>query len=158
MEGLLILLNREHRRRRHQLSHFFDALSLYLEAGFDMGYAWPEVYRALSPHLCPSLQRALPLSEGQSVSSLLEALGRDYPQVDHRLWFQVLRELYERGAGMREAVEAVARTLREEHERDLESHCQRLPTRANVVLLLFFLPPTLLLLFAPLLTEILRAF
>ncbi len=158
MESLFLLLSRERRRQRQELGHFLDAVSLYLEAGFDLGYAWPEVHRVLAGQLSPQVRDTLAVARGGAISPVLARLGETYPDRQHRLWFQVLRELYERGAGLRDGVEAAARALREEQERDLEAHCLRLPTRANVVLLLFFLPPTLLLLFAPLIGEIGRAF
>lgn len=151
--GLDFLLSKPARRRRKELAHFFESLGLYLEAGLDIGYAWPQTLAALRDEL-GAVASLLALPDGESITALLGRLGREYPQTEHALWFSVLAELYERGAGLREGVQAAARTLREEHQRALEAHCQRLPMRTNVLMLLFFLPPTLLLLFAPLLYEL----
>ena len=92
------------------------------------------------------------------MTAFLARLAADYPDADHRIWFLALAELYETGAGLREAVEAVSKTLRGEHGRDLEAHCRELPTRVNILLLLFFFPAVAALLFVPLLAEIVGVF
>ena len=158
MERLEILLKRAARRRRQELAQFLESVSLFLDAGFDLSYAWPEAFRSLGARLDPWLAGLLEVPHGETPSATLRRLARNYPEPSHRIWFLVLQELYESGAPLREAMRASAQALRAEHARDLEAHCRTLPTRANVILLLFFLPPTLALLFLPLLSEMTRAF
>lgn len=142
---------------RFDLIHFFDALSLYLQAGYDLSYSWPETHKALVAEMTPTLKEALsPSKAEEGMVHVLTRLCENFPIVCHRMWFSILKELYVNGAGLNEAVAAIGATLRKEHERDLESHFRNLPTKINVLLLIFFLPPTMLLIFAPLLVEILR--
>lgn len=153
MERLDVLLKKTARRRRQRLAHFFEVLSLYLEAGLDLAYAWPRAWEALEGN-----DDFLRMREGESVSAALERLAATYPEPGHALWFSVVGELYGRGAGLRDGVQAAARALRAEQNRALDAHCRKLPMRANVILMIFFLPPTLVLLFAPLLSALLKGF
>jgi hypothetical protein len=144
---------------RHGLVQFFEALFLNLSSGYELSYAWKETLLALSKDLPQGLSKALSATEeDQSMALILRHLSENYAVLTHRIWFQTLRELYESGAGLSEAVRGIALTLRKEHERDLENHIRNLPTKLNVCMILFFFPPTLALLFFPLLLEILRAF
>lgn len=164
MENLGFLLTgkvKKDRLWRHQLLQFLDALSLYLQAGYDLAYGWAETHRALETELCPGLGTELRAGggiDGEGILALLSRLGLSYPEPGHRLWFSVIRELYSSGAGLSDAVRAMANTLRQEHYRDLDAHCRNLPTKINILVLLFFLPPALLLLFTPLILEILSSF
>lgn len=164
MENFGFLLNRKVKKARlwrHQLLQFLDALSLYLQAGYDLAYGWTETHRALETELCSGLEKELRTGgglAGEGILALLSRLARSYPEPGHRLWFSVLKELYTSGAGLSDAVRAMANTLRQEHYRDLDAHCRNLPTKINVLVLLFFLPPALLLLFTPLILEILSSF
>jgi hypothetical protein len=158
---LLVGKMKKTRLWRHQLLQFLDALSLYLQAGYDLAYGWPETHRALEAELCPALAKELRAAggvDGEGILALLSRLALSYPEAGHRLWFSVLKELYASGAGLGDAVRAMANSLRQEHYRDLDAHCRNLPTKINVLVLLFFLPPALLLLFTPLILEILRSF
>ncbi len=158
MERFRFLKTKEKREARHGLVQFFEALFMNLSSGFELSYAWRETLSILSKELPPFLSKELELVESESFSVLLDKLGSSYSSVEHRIWFQTISELYQSGAGLTEAVRGVALTLRKEHERDLENHIRALPTKLNVCMLLFFLPPTLAVLFFPLLLEILKAF
>ena len=141
---------RAKRRRRNGLIAVLDAVALYLSAGYDLAYAWPGAVEAC--------RADLPIPGEHGMTAVLTELARGYPEPEHRVWFTVLSDLYASGASLTAAVEAMADTLRKEQALDLETHCRILPTKANVVLLVFFLPPAFLLLFAPLILEILQAF
>ncbi len=150
---MLLLDRREARRRRNQLIHFWDGVALHVHCGFDLAYAWSEVLRGLTPVLCVSLVELLASQGEESFTTTLVRLSRTYPDSSHRLWFTVFHTLYVEGAPLTDAVSAAAQALRKEQERDLETHCRRLPGQLNLRILLFFLPPTFLLLFFPLLME-----
>ncbi len=156
--GVLLRGKKERRRFRKQLLLFTDALVLHLEAGYDLAYICPSVLSALEPRLDAVFLTSLSQDPTEGISSFLDRLGKEYPDLSHRVWFTVLRELYAQGAGLGEAMRAMASTLRREDARDLEQHCRELPGRLNLLLLLFFLPPTLLLLFVPLLQAMIRGF
>jgi hypothetical protein len=85
-------------------------------------------------------------------------LKLNYRSAPHRLWFGVLAELYGSGTSLVQPVQAIAGTLRKEQHAELENHLRVLPVKVNVVLMVFFLPPTFLWLFGPLLMEILAQF
>src|SRR5262249_23297837 len=146
-----MLLLREARQRRAKLLHFFEALSAYIQCGYDLSYAWYS-------HLEPILDLELDLKSDQKdrardreLARDLEELANQYPDPSHRLWFALLARLYSEGAPLEDAVLAAVQALQREHLVDLESHCRTLPYRLNLRILLFFLPPTFLLLFFPLL-------
>lgn len=151
------------RQYRHGLICFFDALSLYLKAGYSLGYSWFETLRVMNPYL--SLEVAHDLRGGSElfkeegdVTDILKHLAVTCRIVPYRMWFSVVLKLYESGAQLIQGVDAVTTTLRREQERDFESHCRALPTKVNVILMLFFLPPTFLWLFVPLVLEIVSQF
>ncbi len=152
MEIKQLLLTRIRRRDRRELIFFLDSLSLFLLGGFELGYAWEETLQLGEGGAF------LKRKDGESTAELLERMAENYPNPDHRLWFRVLGELYKSGAPLAEAIPAMANAIRQEGQRELDDHCRTLPMRLNVGLILFFLPPVLLLLFAPLLQEILGAF
>lgn len=157
MESLRLSL-RARRKLRHDLVHFLDAVALYLQAGYDLGYAWPEALAALGPALDETSRRALAPAGGEAVGSCLARLGGTYPDPAHRLWFGVVAELHAEGAPVLDAVRAASGALRREHELDLDAHCRTLPTKANLVLVAFYFPAAAALLILPLLLEILQAF
>lgn len=142
----------ERRARRRDLIRFLEALALFLQCGFDLSYSWPTAIGGAE-----SVPEPLRDTAGEGMAAHLTRLSETYPDPEHRLWFSVLRQLYEQGAGLTDAVLAIGSTLREEQNRDWERHCRTLPTKINVLLILFFLPPTLVLLFVPLLAEVMKS-
>lgn len=145
------------RQWRQGLLHFFEAVTLYLEAGYDLAYAWPEALLAIGDELPPSLRHALEPAKEEGLSATLTRLNLTFDIIEQRLWFGVLAELYSRGASLVDGVQCLAGQLRREQERALEEHLRDLPSRASILLILFFLPPTFLLLFSPLLHQLLRS-
>jgi len=141
---------RRDRRLRADLLVFCDCVALFLEAGWDLAYAWD---RALEPIDLAPESRAW-LGEPGSVSARLERLSREYPVWEHRLWFSVLGGLHSGGAPLLPAVAAMGATLRGEVERDLESFARELPTRVGALVVLFYYPAAALLLFVPLLLSL----
>lgn len=157
MESVSFLLKNRSRRERKELIQFTDALSLHLQAGFDLAYSWPKTLEGLAHDLSAATRERLAPKEA-GMSELLGKLAQSYPAPRHRVWFAAICDLYSSGAALNQAVSAMADSLRKEQEIDLEAHCRILPTKINILLLLFFLPPAFLLLFAPLMLEILGAF
>lgn len=130
---------------------------MHLSAGYDLSYSWQETLRNFRDEISPELYQQLALQEGEGVARRISALSSNYPINSHRLWFATICDLYASGAGLCQAVGAMATFLRKEHESSLEEHCRTLPAKTNVLLLLFFLPPTLWLLLVPLVWELLHA-
>ena len=154
MEGIHFFLRPKARRRwRRDLIRFWDGLALHLRVGYELGYAWRETLSA-SQFMLPAFRDRLLPGEEESTRDCLARLTASFPFSEYRLWFSILGELYAQGAGLTDVVEGIAASLRREQERDLEAHCRTLPTRANIWLLIFFLPPALALLFVPLLDSI----
>lgn len=161
MERLKVLLKSKmkHKRRvRHSLMQFFETTGLYLQAGYDLGYAWPESLKAIGEQMPPGLKEELALRPEEPINQVLTRLSNEFKIESLRIWFSVINELYQNGAGLSQCVASIASTLRSEHSRDLENHLQRLPSKTNILVILFFLPPTFLLLFYPLLLEIISSF
>lgn len=151
-----VLLNtRERRRWTRDLSLFLEAVALHLQAGYELHYAWTRAREALGQRFPPGLREAL---AGESAREVLGRLASAYPVPAHRLWFSLLGSLHGEGAGLVGPVRAFADALRGDLGRELETHCRTLPTRVNLGLMVFFLPPALLLLCLPLLRELERAF
>ena len=144
-----VLLNKRKKRQlRRDLLFFMDLLNLYLSVGYDLSYAWPETHRLCTEK---SLWMLRWLPKDGSLNDWLRGLEKTFPIESHRFVFGTLQQLYARGAPLTPAVKAFAHFLRKEFERDLEKHLRDCPVRANLCLMLFFLPPTLALLFLPLL-------
>lgn len=159
MASLRILLKQKKERCfRHGVIVFFESLSMHLVAGLEMAYAWEQALSSLHATIPQELQQLLQKKGGEGMGEVFQRLSLQYPTVQHRLWFSVLNELYQSGAGMVEIVRSLAHTLRDEQSRDLETHLRNLPVKMNVVLILFFFPPTILLIFAPLLLELTHLF
>lgn len=165
LKGLRERRNRvwKNRQYRHGLICFFDSLSLFLRAGYSLGYSWPETLKSLDGLLASEVRDDLQggmkvLSEEWEVAETLNQLATSCRIEPYRLWFALILKLYENGAQLIRGVEAVTTALRREQERDFEAHCRSLPTKVNIILMLFFLPPTFLWLFIPLVLEILAQF
>lgn len=149
-----VMGNRTRRRIRRDLILYLELLGVYLTGGYELGYAWSEVYGALREQLEPTLLKLLELTDHSGLSVKLVALVRDFPEVRYRVWFGVLEELYREGASIKETLNSFTEVLRCEEERDVESFVRSLPLKLNMIILLCFLPPTLLLLFVPLLLSL----
>ncbi|MBI1859379.1 MAG: hypothetical protein HYR96_00480 [Deltaproteobacteria bacterium] len=146
MEDLRVFLNRGREIRRvrslrRKLLNFFDTLDLYLACGYDLSFGWKEAARVM-----PMLTFT-----GESLASHLGQISTELAIPDFRRWFSVLEATYRSGAPLRPVVRAISESLRRDQIRDLDEHCRLLPSRANILLLLFFLPPALALVFVPLL-------
>lgn len=161
MERLKVLLKsrkKRKRRVRHSLIQFFETIGLYLQAGYDLGYGWPESLKAIREQMPRGLALELSQKGDEPVNQVLFRLSENFEIEGLRIWFSVIYELYQNGAGLSHSISSIASTLRSEHARDLENHLQRLPSKTNILVILFFLPPTFLLLFYPLLLEITSSF
>lgn len=159
MEKVAVLLSksmasRQRRRVRRDLSRFLEVISLYLEVGYDFASAWDGASQQIGSGLDPLAAQVLHLGEGESFSGHLEHLAATYPIESHRLWFSVFSELYGSGAAMKDIVFAAGDVLRKEHLREIDLHCAAYPRQAQILLLLFFLPPAFFLLFAPILIRL----
>lgn len=161
----LLPLSRKWKKRRYRqgLIRFFEALALYLKAGFALSYSWAETFKTLESNLTEDLRCDLKGTSGEetdefSATTTLKTLRDQCRIAPYRMWFGVLLELYETGAQLTQGVEAVVLSLRREQERELEAHCRSLPVKVNVVLMVFFLPPTFLWIFVPIVLEILSEF
>lgn len=161
MASLKVLLGtplKKKRQTRHALVQFFETIGLYLQAGYDLGYVWPEALKAIGESMPDKLLKELTPQGEEPIVQVLTRLSRQFSVKELAIWFSVILELYQNGASLSGAVASIANTLRSEHSRDLENHLQRLPSRTNILIILFFLPPTFLLLFYPLLLEIVSSF
>lgn len=155
LSRVALSLTRERRRLRLELWRFLGAVAILVESGFDLGYAWDEALGAATEGLSPTLRRLL--SHGGPLSRRFRRLSRRFPLPEQAAWFAILGELQATGAPVRQGLAAWRSALRREHDRDLDRFGKALPLRMNLVLLLFFLPPALLSLIAPLLFALSRA-
>ncbi len=127
-----VLLKRRYRKKRQALRIELERMLLYLDVGYDLSYAWESV-------------RQKPLS--QDLNHLIE-----HPiHFSYLNWFIFLIDIYQTGAPVRPSLLALCEQLKRDEAIELEQHLETLPSRLNLVLLLFFLPATFLILFAPLL-------
>ena len=134
---------------------FFEGLLLYLQSGYDPAFAWDRMARlSWSERLSLAVFR----SDEESVVSVWERLVRHPDFAGLGLWFRAMRNLYLAGGSLSPVVEAFATAQKKERERRVKRFAETLPTRMNVCLILFFLPPIFLLLFHPLLSEIIDIF
>lgn len=127
------------------LLRFLECVSLFILAGYDLSFAWHEATATLSPQI------QTPVGKGEGFGERLLDLSRHYPLVARRVWFRALHDLYTQGAPLSEALDGVTRALRLDQEVALEAFTRDLPLRVNVLLIVWLIPPTLWLLFWPLL-------
>jgi len=147
----VLLKQRKDRLQRRELLLFWDFLGLYISVGYDLAYAWPEVIKFLQTNKPESFLECFCLEkEDETLTSLLLRLEKDFEPVNHRFMFTALRQLYLKGAPLMPAIRSFSTFVRREIEQSFESHLRESPIRANICLLVFFLPPTLVLLFSPL--------
>jgi len=137
-----LLLKRRRRRQASDLLARLDLVALYLTAGFDLSYAWNEGWAR----------------DNASVTSELGRFAVEYPNPAHRVWFSALKDLYANGSPVQPLVAAFCDYLRKERAREMEAFARELPAKANLLLLIFFLPAAFLLLFPPLLLRLGQAF
>lgn len=155
VEGIRILLDHTKNARavravRRELIHFADSLALFLACGFDLSHGWKETLKASEVKDLLHLKPHLILDDAGSFSQHLTHLATQFPYPDFRQWFAILEQSYRTGSPVIPIVKAFTDSMRREQAREFEEHCRNLPTRTNILLLLFFLPPALLLVFAPL--------
>ncbi|MFM8269730.1 MAG: hypothetical protein ACKN9V_06025 [Pseudomonadota bacterium] len=144
----VLLKTKAKRRLARRLLLFFEMLGLYVSAGYDLSYAWIEAVDSSEIFAQPNAH--------ESMNDILRELENKFQLSNYRFTFSVLRQLYSRGASLGPALQSFSRTLRRDLEREIEGHLREAPIRANISLLLFFLPPALALVIIPLL-EHLRA-
>ncbi len=145
----------EQRKNRALFIRFLDFLELFLRAGFEMTYAWERASQILLRETkAQSYFLSLLFQTHDGLSAHLLKLSQEPQMGSFRPWFQVLKQLYEQGAGMVEVVEGLGEALQQEEKNDLESHLRQLPTKLQILLILFFFPPTVLLLILPLLSSL----
>lgn len=142
---------KDERCLRRELILFFDLLELYISVGYDLSFAWQETlfhFKSLS-HLDfnPTVTNNW---EDQGLLHHLKRLEQTFPVERYRFGFTGLVQLYSRGGALTPFIQSFSRFLRQELERDLSGYLRDCPTRANVLMILFFLPPALALLLIPL--------
>ena len=142
------------RRETRDWLLFLNGLILYQQAGVDLGHAWGEVVDQVGGELWGGVER-FKIEKGAGFGKGLKALAGTMAQPSHRLWLVSIADLYESGAGLVDGLSAFMNGLMAEERRDLENHCRVLPSKANIVLLLFFFPATMAIIFLPLLCQIL---
>lgn len=136
---------------------FVHALALHLQAGFDLATSWRNSLSLLEPVLSRDELHRLSFPPDLGLSARLRKLASDWPNPNHRMWFALISDLSNSGASLVPAVNAFAQTLRQEAKLRQEAQARALPSRINILVLVFFLPPAMLLLFAPLLSELLSS-
>ena len=141
---------REQRRYRHEMILFFHSLSLYLVAGYDFNSSWELVSESLLRGMSRPLRDCLKISQGGVLSDVFRSVQVSFPIQGIRPWLGVLGQFYENGTELVSAIRQLTELLEAEQAMDMENHQRCLPTRLNLILIVFFLPPALMLLMTPL--------
>lgn len=138
-------------RRRIELLLFVESLSLHLEVGFDLAYAWERAQETLVAQRTDLVEE---LSLGDAgLSATLARLGECASVEEGRLWFSLLALLYREGSPLVAAAQAFRSQLVAVIDAGVVQHTEEFPHRASLILLFFFLPPAFVLLFYPLLQQ-----
>lgn len=146
---------RHRRRQTYERLVFLEALLAFLESGYEMEFAWNECQRVLD--LKSDWPMGGPDPEGASGDRIkcLLSWESDLPPAA-RPYFKMLTVLHQNGLPKQKVIERLSAQLRRCYIDDMEEFTSRLPTRLGAGLLIFFLPPALLLLLAPLCAAFLR--
>lgn len=134
---------------------FLEGFLLYLQAGYDPSFAWDQMARL---PWCDRLRHLVHREQQEGVLTVWERLSADPAFRSSRFWFLALRNIYLAGGGLSPVVDAFAIAGKKERERRVKRFGETLPTKMNICLILFFLPPIFLFLFHPLLSEIISIF
>jgi len=155
MESIIFLLKiRRHRRLQLEFNDFLSILILYLSAGFELTYAWRETLNLMQERISSELKSLLLVAQNESLNERLLKISEIYPIIETRVWFSVLSELYLTGGPLLEAIKAFSKSVRNSLKNDIEYHLRTIFTKTNILMLLFFLPPTLILIFIPILKSL----
>jgi pilus assembly protein TadC len=154
----LLWLGARDRARRRSLRFFLQSLSILMEAGLELSYAWNRASSELGSGLGAGLQNELAEASKGSLSHGLEALERTYPDPRYRFWFGLIGELYRSGGSVLKTVEAFADALERDEDLEWSHHLQSVPLRITFVLAFFFLVPALALVLIPLLNQASQGF
>lgn len=131
------LTRKKERQLKKELLFFLEVTNLYLSLGYDLSYAWNLALKKKQPGAV------------QTVSEELLEKETQFSLKKYRVFFGVLRQLYQRGAALIPVIDTFSRVVRKDLEKDLEAHLRKVPVEANVLLLVFFIPPALLILILP---------
>lgn len=131
------LTRKKDRQLKKDLLFFLEVTNLYLSLGYDLSYAWNLALKRKQMHVV------------QAVSEDLSEKETHFSLKKYRIFFGVLRQLYQRGGALIPAIDTFSRVVRKDLEKDLEAHLRKVPVEANVFLLVFFIPPALLILLLP---------
>lgn len=136
-KAIKFLTRKQERKIKKDLLFILEMTKLYLSLGYDLSYAW---------------NIALQKKHENRFQLVTEDLGnqeKGFPLKKYRVFFGVLKQLYLRGGALIPAIDTFSRVVRKDLEKDLEVHLRKVPVEANVLLLVFFVPPALLLLILP---------
>ncbi len=140
---------------RQCLIQFLQILLLYLQAGYELKLAWLRALSELSDKKRKSLF-SLQLPEFGTLYEHLDFLAQRQGH-DEKHWWRVLYELYGKGAPLVPALKNFVDTLVVQDQADWIRRERQLPLKMNVILIVFFLPPTLLLFIVPLVLALRQA-
>ncbi len=154
----LLWVGARDRARRRNLRFFLHALSILMEAGLEVSYAWKRASSELGSEWNDGYSGELSQVSRGSFSEGLEALERSYSDPRYRFWFGLIGELYRSGGSVVQTVDAFAEALQREEDTEWSHHLQSVPLRITFVLAFFFLVPALALVLVPLLNEASKGF
>lgn len=132
-----LLGSKKERGFKKDLLFFLELTKLYLSVGFDLSTAW---------------ELSQPSNQNEGNQTVFEELFRMEMSCcfkKYRIFFGILRQLYQQGGALIPALDTFCRIIRKDLEKDLEAQLRRLPTEANLLLIVFFIPPALFLLLMP---------
>jgi len=137
-------------RKRQAIQTWIRILDLsgcYLNSGLDLSYGWRKAFEAEKKNLSIEFQF-------KPEESLLDHLKRLALLSQEQTWITPLQNLYSIGSPVGSYLANTSQNLKDSMSRDLENHLQKLPSKVNLGILIFFLPVSLLLLMLPLLSAL----
>lgn len=154
----LLWLGAKARAQRRNLRFFLHTLSILMEGGLEVSYAWKRACSELGSKATGHCFQELAEATEVGFSQGLERLEKAYSDPQYRFWFGLMGELYREGGSVVKTVEAFAEALEREEDAEWNHHLQSVPLRITFVLAFFFLIPALALVLVPLVTEASKGF
>ena len=148
---------KEKRRWSREFLEWTESMCSGVSVGQGFRETWTQTEATFEESWSSSTLDSLSLPPSLDTLGAMKRVVDRHPLESVRLWFSILIKLVQEGSELAPTLEAMVRELRSQRKWELETYLRDLPTRVNLRLMLLLLPPTLLILVLPVLTQLIQS-